>query len=83
MTAFSLSKHSVLSFSSLNLNSSGRLVRYSYVQGVDESDDDLSQNKMEHFFTQEVQASYSYKCICFFSVLNKFGRGYRAAVAIP
>ena len=44
MAAYRLSKHSVLSFSSLNLNASGRLVRYLYVQGMDESDDDLSQD---------------------------------------
>ena len=66
MVAYRLSKHSVLSFSSLNLNDSGRLVRNCYVQGVDESDDDLSQDTMMHFFTEKDQAAYSHKCKFFF-----------------
>ena len=75
MTAYRLSKHSVLSFSSLNLNASGRLVRYWYVQGVDESDDDLSQDTMKHFFTLKVQAAYSHKCMFFQTAeVNDWGR---------
>ena len=54
------------------------------IQDVHESDEELLQDKMKHFFPQKVKAAYSHKCMFFADCRSQWlGPGYSAALAIP